>query len=108
MNPFIDEAIRQCHLCVQACESCTVACLREAGAARMVPCIRVSLDCASICGTLAGLLARDSRFAADATALCISVCQECADICSLYEHEHCQICANDCRQCVAACQASKK
>ncbi|NPU94708.1 MAG: four-helix bundle copper-binding protein [Gammaproteobacteria bacterium] len=38
-------------------------------------------------------------------ALCIAVRQECADICSQYDHEHCQICAGICRQCVTACQS---
>lgn len=71
----------------------------------MVPCILVNLDCASICGVLTGLLARDSRFARDTIKVCISVCQECADICSQYELDHCQRCAVVCRQCVAACQA---
>lgn len=97
------KAMSSCHACAQACEECVASCLRNTEMAHMAPCILSNLDCAQICRTCAGLIARDSRHTADAVRLCVAVCQECADICSQYDNDHCQSCAAICRQCVDAC-----
>lgn len=103
MNDVRAIAIQCCHACSQACEHCASSCLREPELAHMVACIAADLDCVQICNATAALIARDSRFAAELAKLCAAVCQECADICSQHDRDHCQKCAAACRQCVDAC-----
>lgn len=96
--------------CVQTCNACAAACLRESDVDSMRSCIATDLDCAAICETTAGVLARfDGTMRPDVRALleaCIVACKTCADECATHaaHHEHCRVCADACRQCEDACR----
>lgn len=76
----------------------------------MRTCIATDLDCAAVCQTTAGVLARfDGTLRADTKSLleaCILACKTCADECARHasHHGHCRVCAEACRQCEDACR----
>ena len=98
------DTLAECHT---VCLLCADACLAEGDAAQMVDCIRLDLDCATVCGATSSVLTRRSN---DATVrrlveACRAACAACAEECERHgEHmEHCAQCAEVCRRCEAAC-----
>lgn len=96
--------------CVETCNACAAACLREPDLDTMRACIATDLDCAAICETAAGVLARfDGTLRQDTRALlaaCVAACKTCGEECAKHakHHEHCKVCAEACRQCEDACR----
>lgn len=96
--------------CVETCNACAAACLRESNVDEMRNCIATDLDCAAVCATTVGVLARfDGKLRADTRKLleaCIAACKTCGDECASHasHHDHCRICADACRQCEDACR----
>jgi hypothetical protein len=109
--PTLAECIAACAECIQICAACADACLAEADPAMMVPCIRLDLDCADICGVTGRVLVRQTATTPEVVRAqlqaCLVACRACADECSKHagHHEHCGVCAETCRRCEAACQA---
>ena len=91
--------------CIANCEYCSDACLDEDNIKMMVPCIRLDRDCADICRTFYGYLARNSPHAKHLVNECIEICQKCHDECAKHQHDHCQQCAQACQECLEACRA---
>jgi hypothetical protein len=114
-HPSALEVIRRCIAacldCGAVCTSCADACLAEPMVAELVPCIRLDLDCADICGTTGRVIGRLTKPNKATTAAilqaCIAACEACAAECSKHAgmHAHCRICAETCRDCAQACQA---
>jgi len=96
--------------CAQACTADADDDLSEPEVAQMVKCIRLCLDCASICTTTAGVTSRQTEY--DATVskslleACIASCKSCGDECERHatKHAHCRVCAQACRRCEQACR----
>lgn len=101
--------IEACDACAQTCESCADACLSEDGVAELRKCIRLNLDCADICAATSRVLSRQTEYDASVSKAqleaCRQVCATCGEECGRHAemHEHCRICAEECRGCEAAC-----
>jgi hypothetical protein len=95
--------ITACYACAAACDNCASACLREDEVKMMARCIALDMDCAQICRTAAGFMARGSDFAVELCRQCAAVCSACAEECGKHQMDHCQACAEACRRCAEAC-----
>ncbi|MBC74605.1 MAG: four-helix bundle copper-binding protein [Halobacteriovoraceae bacterium] len=97
-------------LCSTTCYTCADACLSQQETNKLTDCIRINLDCATICEATTQILARpasyNTSFAKKMIEACKEVCRACAEECEKHAnmHEHCKICAQSCRTCVKACQ----
>jgi hypothetical protein len=97
--------------CAEVCRTCADACTAEPMVAELVRCIRLTQDCADICGATASMLARmaepDGALLRAQLKACIVACGVCAEECERHAsmHEHCAICARHCRDCEQACEA---
>jgi hypothetical protein len=95
--------------CEQACLSCADACLSERSLDQLRACIRLTLDCASICSVSAQLILRQNDTSGSILHAqlhaCSVACQVCGDACALHaQHQrHCEICARACRECQERC-----
>lgn len=92
-------------LCAAECNRCMAACLDEEDVSMMARCIELDVDCAELCTTTAGFVARNSESADTLVALCAEVCKACGDECIKHEAEHCQQCAAVCHECASICLA---
>lgn len=96
--------------CAQACTADADDDLGEPDVANMVKCIRLCLDCASICTTTAGVASRQTEHDASVSRplleACIASCRSCGDECERHAmmHDHCRVCAQACRRCEQACR----
>lgn len=103
--------IDACAACATACSACAAACLSEDGVAELTTCIGTDLDCSEVCTATLDTLTRHAVDRVDVTRLAVELCQAacgtCADECARHGemHEHCRICAEECRRCEAACAA---
>lgn len=97
-------------LCSTTCYTCADACLAEDEPKKLESCIRLNLDCASICESTSQLLARPGSanhdFLYKLIEACKDVCLSCAEECEKHAqmHEHCRLCAQACRDCAQACE----
>jgi len=104
------KALSKTILCSTTCMTCADACLSEPSDMDLSQCIRLNLDCASVCESMFHLLSRPatarSVYFNEMVQACVSVCDACARECAKHAdaHEHCRICAETCRECVQACQ----
>lgn len=96
--------IDACHACATACDVCAAACLQEDDVKMMARCIAHDIDCASMCRTAAGLMARGSTFSNAVCSQCANLCKACGEECAKHAHAHCQECAQACRRCADECQ----
>ncbi|WP_037306309.1 ferredoxin [Amycolatopsis orientalis] len=104
--------VEACLACAQACVACADACLSEPD--DVVPalraCIRLTQDCADFCTAAARAVSRQTG--ADHTVLravlraCVTICGACARECETHagRHDHCRVCAEQCRAGEKACQ----
>jgi hypothetical protein len=99
------QLIRVLNECKATCEYCANACLDESNLAAMVSCIRLDTVCATVCGATASVLNVSYGNADPLVNYCIEICRECAEECEKHEHEHCQLCARNCRACMDACKS---
>jgi hypothetical protein len=99
------ECLDACNACQVTCLHCAVACLNEPSPAELADCIRLDLDCAELCQTAVGYMARGSSQAKAVCVLCATICQKCGAECAKHAHDHCQTCARACEECAQACRA---
>lgn len=97
--------IEACYACATACDTCAASCLQEDDPKMMAGCIALDMDCAQICRTAAGFMARGSEMAAMVCKTCEEVCEACARECGQHQAQHCQDCAAACNRCAAECRA---
>lgn len=97
--------IDACHNCALACDHCAVACLDEKDVTMLARCIRLDLDCASICRLAASYMARGSELSGMICEACAEVCDLCAQECEKHSSmDHCRECAQACRRCAEECR----
>ena len=101
--------IEQCRECAASCTACADACLSEKDVQELVRCIRLCLDCADACDATGRIVTRQTapavRLIRAIIESCAVACLTCAEECQKHaaHHEHCRICAEDCRRCKQAC-----
>lgn len=89
--------------CIEACNHCFDACLREENVKMLARCIRTDRDCADICSLTYKSVCSGSEFTPAMKKLCAEICHACAQECNKHEHEHCKRCAEACTNCEKAC-----
>ena len=104
MTMNTQQLIRVITECKITCEFCADACLGESNVSHMIDCIRIDTVCAKICGAAASILSVSYTNYVPLLEYCIEVCEECATECEKHQHEHCQLCARNCRACLEACK----
>lgn len=96
------ELIRVMGECVNTCNHCFSACLKEDDVKMMAACIKLDKECAEVC-SFTILMLHNGMFIDKYLELCKSVCEACAEECGKYPHEHCVKCAEKCRECAEKC-----
>lgn len=96
--------IEACNACYVACNHCAASCLQEQDVKMMAKCIALDMDCAAICATAVGAMARGSAHAKAICGVCADICQACGDECAKHAMEHCKKCAEACHRCAQECQ----
>lgn len=106
MSQTMEECIRDCLSCYQACTTTVMHCLKLGGDHAQPNHIRILLDCAEICNTSASFLLRDSNHAKELCDTCATVCEICAAECEdmMGSDEQMKQCAEICRVCSASCK----
>ena len=104
MNKY-QRYIEACMDCAIACNHCASSCLNEDEINSLANCIRLDLECASVCITTAKLMSSDSEFSTHISRLCADICEACATECEKHEMEHCKKCAMACRYCAEQCES---
>lgn len=89
--------------CVNTCNHCFSACLKEDNIKMMTDCIRLDKECAEVC-SFTILMFHKSKFVGKYLELCMNVCEACGEECGKFEHEHCKECAQKCKECAKACR----
>ncbi|CAD2080856.1 putative cysteine-rich protein YhjQ [Jeotgalicoccus aerolatus] len=98
------QLIQTLHECMEACNHCYDACLKEEDVNMTAKCIRLDRECADICAFLEQALMRGTPFSSDLAAVCAKICEACGNECQKHDHEHCQRCAEACFKCAEACK----
>jgi len=96
--------------CIQACHDCQTICLAEAighclevGGRHTEPKhFNLMLDCAEICRTAAGFMARGSDHHPHICRECAEICRACAASCDALDGM--EECAETCRRCAENCE----
>ena len=103
-------AVDACMACVETCTMCATACLADENVAHLRACIATDIDCADICDVTGRVLGRaggsDPQMTRALLEACMVACRVCAEDCEQHSshHEHCRICATNCRNCEDACR----
>jgi hypothetical protein len=101
--------IDECGECAATCTVCADACLGEDDVRAMARCARLCQDCADACVAAGRILSRqtDPEPSTQLAALnaCWTACRASAEECErhAHHHEHCRLCAAECRRCESAC-----
>ncbi|WP_076560182.1 four-helix bundle copper-binding protein [Salimicrobium flavidum] len=98
------ELLNTLHECMEACNHCYDACLKEDDVKMMASCIRTDRECADICGYLESAITRGTPYVAELASVCAKICEDCAAECEKHDHDHCQQCAKACRKCAEECK----
>src|SRR5215213_7842926 len=92
--------IEACLQCEAICNHCASSCLQEHDVNELAHCIRLDLECATICKTAADLMTMGSQHANAICQICADICQACAEECEKHmKMDHCRHCATACRTC---------
>jgi hypothetical protein len=90
--------------CSRICEETLSYCLRQGGRHVEPEHIKLMVDCAEICRTVAALMARGSRYQVEMSRICADICQACAVDCAQFSgDEQMMRCAEVCRRCAESC-----
>jgi hypothetical protein len=103
-SPY-QSCVEYCQQCAAVCEQCLAACLKEENPLMMMGCIRLDMECISVCRTAAQLIILESNHANAVCQLCADVCSACAEECEKHNIDHCIKCAAMCRDCAAECMS---
>ena len=106
LNEALATAARHAMFCTAMCTSCADACSAEQMDMRQ--CIRTCLDCADICAATTNIAIRRTGQNVEVLRMtlqtCIRTCELCAEECGRHDHEHCNLCAEMCRECAGDCR----
>lgn len=98
------QCIDECLKCMQICNHCFDACLKEGHIDMMKDCIRLDRQCAEICAFAANAMSQNSPFTKQICDLCAQICEACGNECKKHNHDHCQHCAEACFACAEMCR----
>lgn len=101
----IEECMRQCQQCHDACVSVLFTyCLEKGGRHMAAEHVRLMMDCIVVCRTVADMLRRGSAFFDMMCQLCAEICVACALSCERFRDYDMQRCADVCRKAAALCR----
>ena len=106
---LLEQCIKACFDCRQACTACADADLAEQQRDMLLRCITLDLDCADVCSAAGQIVSRQTEFdvplARAILQACAQVCRICGEECERHSQhmEHCRICAQACHRCEQAC-----
>ena len=95
--------------CEHVCLSCAAVCGGDDAIDRMRACVRLNLDCATICSATAAVVLQGTEISKAIVygqlRACAAVCGVCAELCANHakDYEYCRICADTCRNCQEKC-----
>nr|WP_285853319.1 four-helix bundle copper-binding protein [Sporosarcina luteola] len=104
VNTKYAETLKVILECLEECNTCFDACLKEEDVKMMADCIRLDRECADVCAFAAQAITRNSPFTNQILELCADVCDRCAEECAKHDEDHCKRCAESCRKCAEACR----
>src|SRR5699024_1738954 len=81
-----EERIKACLECMEACNGCYDACLKEENVKMMADCMRYNRECADICELAAKAMQSDRPFAKQICKLCADICEACGKMCEQHNH----------------------
>lgn len=103
-NEKFQACIDACSKCAQACYECFSACLNEPDLNARKNCVSILVECAMMCQMSVSMMAMNGQFAKEHCELCATICERCAQECSMFKDTHCQKCADICRMCAEECR----
>lgn len=99
------QLMQSVHTCLEACNHCFEACLREEEIDMLRKCIQLDRECADVCSMVLSYAGRPDALRPELVEWCKTVCEACGEECQHHEHmDHCQVCAEACFQCAEVCQ----
>ena len=98
------DCIESCNDCALACDFCAHASLAGTDVAMLSRCIKLNIDCATICRLAVAAMGRGSELTVEICALCAEACDVCAYECERHDFDHCRWCAAACRRTAEACR----
>jgi len=110
VNDSLIRCIEECFACAQTCIACADSCLAEDAVSELRQCIRLNADCADVCVAAGSLASRrtgsNEAVLKQVLTTCAAACLACGEECTRHasKHEHCRICADECRRCQKACE----
>jgi hypothetical protein len=108
-DDLVRDALTSLAECALVCAVCADACGNEHDA-DLGTCIRLDVDCATLCWSMAELLTRrpviEPGIIMRQLVTCAEMCRRCAAECQRHgdRHAHCATCAEACEQCATACE----
>lgn len=104
-GPELQQAIDDASACFAICEQTIAHCLEKGGKHVEPAHLKLLIDCAEICRTNVGFMARQSELHTDLCRLCAETCRQCAESCAkLPDDPLMQACADACRKCAESCE----
>lgn len=103
LDQEMEECTDNCFEAAQVCEWCADECI-QLGDEEMTRCIELCRDVADLTTMHARFMSRNSEFHRELAGICADACEECADECEQYDHDHCQVCAEIVRECAESCR----
>lgn len=101
-NSEMQQCIRNCVECYQACTLSVQKCLSMGGQHATKDHVAMLLGCAKICNTSADLMMLGTHTHSATCAACAEICEMCASACS--QMEGMEECAQSCRTCAESCR----
>ncbi|MDR5587081.1 MULTISPECIES: four-helix bundle copper-binding protein [Clostridium] len=98
------KCIDECSRCTQACYECFEACINEPDLKDRRICVKILIECAKMCEMSIGIMSMNGKFAKEHCKMCATVCDTCAQECSMFKDDHCQKCAQECKTCADECR----
>jgi hypothetical protein len=102
-----DKCAKACNDCQRICDYCETYCAETlaTGSKHHLSTLKSCRDCADVCATAAGIVAREGDFADLICQACAEACARCAKECEQHGKDDAVMasCAKECRACEKAC-----
>ena len=101
-KPQQESVLESVNVCLDRGQRCIAHCLTmfQEGDTSVADCAAKVHEMQAICGGFSYLLASNSTHIKSMSALCLAVCEECAEECRKHDQHH------ECRECAEACEAT--
>jgi hypothetical protein len=100
----VHECLKDSLDCYQACTETTRRCLTMGGKHAEYEHLNLLMDCARICNTNADFMLRNSTYYPQTCGVTADICDECADMCDMFDDDFMKECASVCRRCTESCR----